>query len=166
LLMEKHGIRPCDVESIVVSLPDDGARTVNNRKMPDINVQHIMAITLLDGELTFKSSHSYERMNDPAVLELKKRITLQTDPELSASKIWFQGIVEVTTRDGAKLKEHVKYVSGNPNKPMTTQEIEKKCKELMTPVLGEDRTNTLVNKILTLERVTNMRQLRMLLSQA
>jgi 2-methylcitrate dehydratase PrpD len=168
LLIKRHGLTFRDVQSIVVHLPDHAARTVNNRNIPDINLQHILAVALLDGDLTFEAAHSFERMNEPAVLKVKEQIKLLEDPELSTAKLKrqgiVQGIVEVTTRDGVKLREHVVSVRGAAENPMTREEVEKKCSELMKPILGEDRAQKLIDKIWSLEQVKNVRQLRPLLS--
>ena len=51
-------------------VPPRGAKTVNNRSMPDINCQDIMAAILLDGRLTFAAAHSYERMSNPQIREV------------------------------------------------------------------------------------------------
>ena len=56
-----------NVGRIVVRLPEDGARIVNDRAMPDVNCQHIIAVALVDGTVSFEDSHSYERMKDPKV---------------------------------------------------------------------------------------------------
>ena len=119
LLIEKYGLTSENVESIVARLPDYGARTVDNRSMPNINLQYILAVTLLDRDLTFKEAHSYDRMKDPAVVEAKERIKLVEDPGLSGAKIMRQGIVEITTRDGARFREHVVSVRGTAENPMT-----------------------------------------------
>jgi len=37
---------------------------VNNRAMPDVNCQHIIALALVEGTVSFEDSHSYERMQD------------------------------------------------------------------------------------------------------
>ena len=125
LLMEKHGVTSECVRRIILRLPDYGACTVDNREMPDINLQHILAVTLLDGDLTFAAAHSYDRMKDPAVLKMKKCIELVEDAELSTAKPIRQGIVEITTADGAKFREHVVKVRGTAENPMTTVEVEK-----------------------------------------
>lgn len=164
-LIGKFGLTFSDVESITARLEDLSAvTTVSDRSMPDINLKYILAVTLLDGGLTFAAAHSYERMNDPAVLALKKRITIVEDPELAASKIRRQGIVEVTTRDGALLKEHVVSVQGTAENPMDVEEVESKCKDLLIPVLGKDRSLELISRIFNLEQLTNVRDLNPLLS--
>ena len=160
-LMKKYGFTSQDVKSIVARLP--AYHTVNDRDMPDVNLQYILAVTLLDGNLTFETAHSFERMHDPDVLEVKRRITLVQDPELAAAQYTRHGIVEVITKDGAQLREHA-VTRGTVENPMTTEETEKKCRELLTPVLGEDRSEALIDKIWNVEQVGNMRELRPLLS--
>jgi len=167
LLREKHGFTAEDVESIVVRLPAGGVsgrNVVHNRDMPDINLQHILAVALLDGDLTFEAAHSYERMKDPAVLEIRKRVKSLEDPGLDISVTARQSIVEVTTKKGASFKEHVIGVRGTAQNPMTVGEIEKKCNELLKPVLGQDRARQLIDTIWNLERVKDVRELRPLLS--
>ncbi|MFC1820167.1 MmgE/PrpD family protein, partial [Thermodesulfobacteriota bacterium] len=164
LLMERHGFKLKDVLDISVRLPSNVSSIVDNRTMPNINIQHIFAVILLDGDLTFEATHSYERMNDPNVIETKKIVTLIPDDELAAAKISRQGIVEVTTKDGARLREHVVSVRGSAENPMTTEEVEKKCLDLLVPVLGEDRSKKLIDAIWNLEQVRNVRELRPLLS--
>jgi 2-methylcitrate dehydratase PrpD len=167
LLMGKYGFTSQDVESIVVRLPGGsggGRRVVNDRDMPDINLQHILAVALLDGDLSFEAAHSYGRMKDPAVLEIKKRIRSIEDPGIDTSKTARQSIVEVTTKKGETFKEHVIGVRGTAQNPMTREEIEKKCHELLKPVLGEDRAQKLIGRSWNLEQVKDVRELRSLLS--
>jgi 2-methylcitrate dehydratase PrpD len=71
VLHRQHGLTAENVERITVRLPEDGARIVNNRSMPDVNCQHMIAMALVDGAVTFASTHSSERMSDPAVLAVK-----------------------------------------------------------------------------------------------
>lgn len=164
LLMEKYRFTHDEVQGVVARLPSNVSQIVDNRTMPNINVQHILAVTLLDGGLTFETSHSYERMMDPRVIEMKKRITLIEDDDLAAAAISRQGIIEVTTKDGAVLIEHVVSVRGSAQNPMTSDEVEKKCRGLFVPVLGAERSRKLIDAVWNLEKVTNVRDLRPLLS--
>src|SRR5262245_14084769 len=59
-LRREHGLTPDNVVRIVVKLPADGARVVDNRAMPDVNCQYIIAVALLDGTVSFAASHSHE----------------------------------------------------------------------------------------------------------
>jgi 2-methylcitrate dehydratase PrpD len=164
-LIRKHRLRSKDIKSVVVRLPGVAARVVNNRTMPDINLQHILSVALIDGELTFESAHSHERMREPAVLESRKRIKLLEDRELDDAKPHPQAIVEISTLDGTQLREHVVHVHGTVGNPMTREDVGIKCKGLLTPVLGEDPSKELIDTIWKLEQVKNMRDLWPLLSE-
>jgi 2-methylcitrate dehydratase PrpD len=167
LLMGKHGFTFRDVRNIVVRLPaasNAGRAVVNDRDMPDINLQYILAVALLDKTVTFEDAHSYKRMKDPTILDIKAIIKAVEDPQLSTSVTARQAIVEVTTKDGAVLREHVVNVRGTGANPMSTEEIEKKSRDLLEPFLGRSRTQKLIDKIWNLERVRNIRELRPLIS--
>ena len=73
-LMQQHGFKADEVEKLVARMPDKELAIVDNRDMPDICVQHLLAVMLLDGIVTFKSAHDFRRMKDPQVLALRKRV--------------------------------------------------------------------------------------------
>jgi 2-methylcitrate dehydratase PrpD len=158
-----RGLTPADVRSMVLRLPAPGVRTVNDRAMPDVNVQYVVAATLIDRTLTFDAAHSLERMKDPAVLALKQRITLVEDVDLTAQKRTREANIEVTKVDGTLLQEHG-ISRGAIENPMSREEVEDKARELMAPILGRDRTQRLIRNIWNLEQVRAMRELRSLLS--
>jgi len=118
---------------------------------------------LLDGRLTFGAAHSFERMKDPRVLELKKKVTLIGDPELTRARPEGQSIVQVTTRDGRRLEKRATTFKGRSENPLTTDEVEEKARELLEPVLGQPRTRQLIDAIDKLETLASMRDLRPLL---
>ena len=66
ILRREHGLTVNNVARIVVKLPADGARIVDNRAMPDVNVQHMMAVALIDGTVSFEASHSLRAHGGPA----------------------------------------------------------------------------------------------------
>lgn len=162
-LMAEHQLRADQIDRITARLPESGAHTVNDREMPDINLQYVFAVTLLDGRLTFEAAHSFERMNDPRVLELRKRITVIGDPELTRARPEGQSIVQVTTRDGRRLEKRVTTFKGRSENPLSTGEVEEKARELLEPVLGQARTRQLMDAIGKLETVASVRDLRPLL---
>jgi 2-methylcitrate dehydratase PrpD len=162
-LMAEHQLRADQIDRITARLPESGAHTVNDREMPDINLQYVFAVTLLDGRLTFEAAHSFERMNDPRVLELRKRVTVIGDPELTRARPEGQSIVQVTTRDGRRLEKRVTTFKGRSENPLTTGEVEEKARELLEPVLGQARTRQLMDAIEKLETVASVRDLRPLL---
>ena len=73
-LIEQERIGADNVDKLVVRVARQGANTVDNRNMPDICLQHMCAVMLLDGTVTFKSAHDQKRMRDRNVLALRRRI--------------------------------------------------------------------------------------------
>ena len=161
-LIAAHGIKAKDVERVVVTIDEQGARTVNQRKMADINVQHLAAMMLVDGEITFKSSHDAARLRDPTVAKLRKRVELAGSAELSRAETT-QAIVEITTKSGERYRYHTKAVRGSATNPMSRDEVAAKCRDLFAPVLGKRRTERLIDTVWALESMRDVRELRPLL---
>lgn len=163
-IINEHNIGANDVDKIVVRLAESGAHTVNDREMPDINLQYIFAIALLDGRVSFEAAHSFERMSDPKVMDLRSRITLIGDPELSRGQPDYQAIVEVATKDGRNLVERVTSFRGRAENPLSTEEVGEKALDLMEPILGQAQSKELIDAINHLEALPSVRELRPLLS--
>jgi 2-methylcitrate dehydratase PrpD len=162
-LRAEHGLTIDNVRHIVLRLPEDGARIVDGRAMPDVNVQHIVALALVDGRITFESSHSYERMKDPRVLAARERIELVADPDLVSVEAPRSGFVEVTLADGSRVSKLVRHAPGTPENPLDTAGVSDKARSLIAPILGGERTAALIDRILALETLVDVRELRPLL---
>jgi 2-methylcitrate dehydratase PrpD len=160
VLVQKYGLTAEKVKAMEVHLPPRGAQIVDNRTMPDINCQYIMAVILLDGRLTFKAAESYERMTEPKVLEVRSRVNLIGDPKFAGQERQRPGLVRVHLTDGTRVEEFVPAVRGTADNPMTRDEVEAKSVDLLADVLGLERTGSLVGKIRELEKVKSMRELR------
>jgi 2-methylcitrate dehydratase PrpD len=163
-LIREPGIKVSDVEKVIVRVAHQGANTVDNRDMPDICMQHMCAVMLIDGTATFVSSHDEKRMRERGVLALRSRIELRGDDALSAAMPSRQGIVEITLRDGRTLVHHTQAVRGTAENPMTRAEVDEKCYDLMTPVIGKARARRLCDAVWKLEKVRDVRVFRPLLS--
>jgi 2-methylcitrate dehydratase PrpD len=162
-LIRAHGIKADDVEKLTVRVAKQGANTTDNRTMPDICMQHMCAVMLLDGIVTFISSHDEKRMKHPKVLALRSRIELIGDEELTRVLPSRQGIVELRLKDGRSLRHHTKAVRGTAQNPMTRAEVDEKAYHLMGPILGKPRARRLCDAVWALEKVSSMRKLRPLL---
>ena len=163
LLMAEHRLRADDVRRIVVDMPDDRLHIVDNRTIPDICLQHLLAVTLADGTLTFASAHDYARMQDPAVLALRRRIDVVPSAELTAAVPARQAIVAIETADGRSLRQRTYAVRGTPDNPMKRTEVETKARDLMVPVIGAERAEKLIGAVASLETLRAVTDLRPLL---
>ena len=162
-LLREHQIKAEDVERILVRVAHQGANTVDNRAMPDICMQHMCAIMVIDGKVTFASSHDEKRMRDRKVLALRSHIELRGDEALSAAMPSRQGIVEVSLRDGRNLRHHTSAVRGTAENPMTRAEVDEKSYDLMAPVLSKAQARKLCDAVWKLGKISDLRVLRPLL---
>jgi 2-methylcitrate dehydratase PrpD len=165
LLLKESPIKPEQVEKVVVRVAHQGANTTDNRSMPDICMQHMCAVMLLDGTVSFRSAHDEKRMRHPKVLEIRKRIELLGDDALTKAMPSRQGIVEVTLRDGRTLRHHTIAVRGTAENPMTRAEVDAKSYDLIAAVAGKARARRLCDAVWNLERLRDVRKLRPLLME-
>jgi len=151
------------VKQVVVRAASSAAYTVNNRDMPDICLQHLVAVMLIDKTVSFRAAHDKARMQDPAILHERAKVQLVPDEELEKLIPVRVAIVEITLNDGTRLTERVEHVRGTPENPMTRAEVVAKARELMTPVLGASTCSSLIERVLALDTVKDVRELRPLL---
>src|SRR5215467_7048191 len=116
-LLKKNGFTADQVTQVVVRVAADEATIVDNREIPDICLQHMIAVMLADKTVSFKSAHDVARMKDPAVLKQRAKVQLVHDPELERFMPKRVGIVEVTLHDGKHFSERVEAVRGTTDKP-------------------------------------------------
>jgi 2-methylcitrate dehydratase PrpD len=162
-LIRENGLKPDEIEKVVVRVAHQGANTVDNRDMPDICMQHMCAVMLVDGTVTFRSSHDEKRMRERRIVAVREKIQLLGDDELSRAMPSRQGIVEIALRDGRRLRHHTRAVRGTPDNAMTRAEVDEKSYDLMAPVIGRARARKLCDAVWNLDRMDDARKLRALL---
>jgi 2-methylcitrate dehydratase PrpD len=160
IILKRRSVDADQVREVVVRM--NPGSVVDNREMPDICIQHMIAVMLIDKNVTFRSAHDKPRMQDPAVLRLRAKVRLSPGVGPAAG----QPLVVVTLADGTRLTEDVTAVLGTVNRPMTRDQVVAKCRDLMTPVLGAAAGAKLIEKALALENVKTLRELRPLLQRA
>jgi 2-methylcitrate dehydratase PrpD len=163
MLRREHGLTAENVDRVVARLPEDGAGIVNNSAMPDVNLQYLMAVALIDGTVSFDASHSYERMKDPQVLAVKRRIELVGDRGLVDAAAPRSANVEVRLRDGRTVSHFTRHAPGTKENPLDTAGVAAKARTLIAPALGDRRCEQIIARINTLETLATIRDLVRLL---
>jgi 2-methylcitrate dehydratase PrpD len=165
-LRKQRAFAAADVKEIVVRLSTSAAPKVDNVASPDLCLQYLAAVLLLDGSVSFRAAHDKARMTEPAVLAARAKVKVVADQELERVLPKRVAIVEVTLADGMRLVERNDTVRGTPENPMSRDEIVAKARDLIVPVLGAETCGKLVDAIFALERVKDIRELRPLLQKA
>jgi len=162
ILMKTHRLDHRAIAAIEIRMAPLEVDTVDDRAMPDISLQHLVSLLLIDGDLTFASSHDDARMHDPAVMAFKRTIALVGDPEVERQRAQ----VTITMSDGRSVSHRATAVHGTPDNPMSRDDVTHKALGLMAPVLGEPAARELIDVLWTIERLDDVRGLRRLLGVA
>ena len=165
-LLKRHRFEADQVKQVVVRVAAAEATIVDNREIPDICLQHLVAVMLVDKTVSFKSAHDQARMQDGAVLRQRAKVQLVHDDELERLMPRREAVVEVTLADGMRVSERVGNVRGTAENPMSREDIIAKARDLMTPVLGAAACQKLIDRVFDLEATKNIRDLRPLLQHA
>jgi 2-methylcitrate dehydratase PrpD len=166
LLMKQHHFTADQVDRVVVRVATREAYIVNNREMPSICLQHMIAVMLVDGTVSFHSAEDKARMQDPAILRQRAKVQLVSDDELERRLPRREATVEVILTDKSRLSQHVDAVRGTAENPMNRDEIMAKSRDLIAPVLGPDTCTRLLDRVLAIDDVKDVRELRTLLQPA
>jgi 2-methylcitrate dehydratase PrpD len=163
-LRKQYDLGPDNVRSILVKLPTDAVGIVGESAMPDVNCQHLVAVALVKGAVSFVDSHDGALMHDPRILEQRAKITVTPDAALMDPAAPRGAIVEVTMMDGRKVDHLTRFPPGTKENPLSTEAVSAKARDLMAPVLGADKTEKLIAQINKLEMIKDIGQLRPLIT--
>jgi 2-methylcitrate dehydratase PrpD len=83
-LIRTHALKAADVEHVEVRVSTTGANTTDNRHIPDICMQHMVACMLLDGIVTFESAHDEARMQTEGAESARNHLDWRSAAESDA----------------------------------------------------------------------------------
>jgi 2-methylcitrate dehydratase PrpD len=108
--------------------------------------------------------------HNPEASALAQKVTMEVDP--TAEEIFnkekglaLPSTVEVKTKDGKLLKEHIKYSKGTPNNPFTAEELRGKFKALASSLFSEKRIEEIIESVKFLEKKDDILNLVELLKE-
>jgi 2-methylcitrate dehydratase PrpD len=151
------------VQRVTVRLAPSVAAVVDNRDIPDICLQHMIAVMLVDKTVSFHAAHDKPRMQDAAILRERAKVDLVRDGELVQFLPVRVAVVEIELADGTRLSERISAVRGTPRNPMSRTEVMEKARDLTAPILGREKSARLIDTVYAIETLTDIRNLQPLL---
>jgi 2-methylcitrate dehydratase PrpD len=164
-IRSKRPFEADQVQRVTVRLAPTVAAVVDNRDIPDICLQHMIAVMLLDKTVSFHAAHDKSRIQDAAALRQRAKVSLVHDEELAKLLPVRVAVVEIELTDGPRLSERVSAVRGTPRNPMSRAEVIEKARDLTAPILGREKSERLIETVYAIETVTDLRSLRPLLQR-
>lgn len=165
-IRSKHSFEAEQVKQVTVHLAPTFAEVVDNKDNPGVCLQHMVAVMLLDKTVSFHAAHDKPRMQDAAVLGQRAKVSLVHDVALNEFLPVRVAVVEIELVDGTRLSERVSAVRGTPRNPMPRAEVIQKARDLIAPVLGQEKSENLIRTVYEIEKLTDIRKLRTLLQRS
>src|SRR6185503_8721992 len=120
------------------------------------SIQYTVAHALVHGSVRL-NAFLPERMNDPEVRALMQKFEVIADPELSKGYPTQRAAqVEIELNDGRKVTHFQPYRKGDPELPLTDDELNDKFLELASPVVGDAKASAFFNEPWTTEKLKNV----------
>jgi 2-methylcitrate dehydratase len=111
------------------------------RETADHSLPYIVAVALLDGNVTLES-YSEEMLSSARVREMMKKIRVEVDSKIESE---WPGIIQIrataTMSDGSSKEVHARDPKGTFRTPMSREDIKVKFQHLVKPILGEATDN-------------------------
>lgn len=157
-IRSRHGIKAADVERVLIETtevvrlhcgwPYRPAETITAQ----MNLPYTAAVTLLEGT-AFVDQYDDDKLRDPAIMDLARRVEVVVDPELNALGPDEMRAVRVTVfaRSGERFVETVRYRSGHHRNPISDQELRAKFRDLAGRVLTREGVATIERVVTGLE---------------
>ena len=166
-IAEKYGVEAEDVSEVLVGTYPIATNTAGKNYMPKtpdeakFSLPYCVAVALIYGKVGLEQFSS-EKLTDPKIRELSKRVKAFVDPKFMNARL---GCAEVKlrTKSGNGYTCRVNVPKGYPKKPLTKSEIEAKFKALASLTLTEERVAEILRRANVLEKVNEIRNLSVLL---
>jgi 2-methylcitrate dehydratase PrpD len=162
-LQRRRKLELRSIERIDVEIQADAVPIVDNRQMPNVCLQHLVGLMLVDGTVSYAAAHDQRRMTDKSVLTARRLVRLIPSLELQKAIPRRQAIVTVRFKSGDVLSERTVAVRGSVDNPMPFDEVKVKALDLLKPIIGRKKGERLIEGLSDIETVRDMRDLRPLL---
>ena len=157
-LMQQHKLQPKDIQKITLATYKAGLDIIDNATpegeyQAKFSLQYTVAHAVVYGSVRL-NAFSAERMSDPAVRDMMKKVVCVADPVFSKGYPGQRAAqVDLDTVDGRKLAHFQPYRKGDPELPLTDDELNAKFMELAEPVLGDAGATRLLEQLWMLDKL-------------
>lgn len=161
-LRAEHGFDPHDIVAIRVG-GYSATKNVTGNYLADtpaaakFSLPFIVASGLVYGSIRL-DAYSPERLTDPTVRQLMKKISVSLDPAIDAVfPAQRAANIAIVLADGTELQRHQPHRVGDPELPLSDQQLSDKFLELTGTVLQKDDSTQLLQALWSLDSRSDTR---------
>ena len=171
---KSNDFQAMDIEEVKIGVLSQGMRLVaepveakrNPKSVVDMqfSMPFAAAVALSYGSASL-NEYAIGIPDRPEVRHIMDRVQCVTDPKLDAqTPKLFPAWAEVRTSNGRTMRSELTYPKGDPENPVTWDEMRTKFNLLSAPVISSQRQKEIISAIDSLEQMDDVRQLASLLS--
>ena len=163
-LRARRGLSAGDVERITIGTYSAALEITGNADPGSVfeckfSTPYCAAVALVDGRVG-EGAFAPGRRGDPAVRSLVERIDMVVDAEAEAAFPRRRGAtVEVETNSGKRLATRCPTRKGDPDNPLSGDEINTKYRELADPILGQAASVRLLAALWAIDGIADLADL-------
>jgi 2-methylcitrate dehydratase PrpD len=164
-LLKENNITPSRIKRITVHTNTIAMLQYNNirpetRTAAQLSLPFCIALAITDETKLFTMKLSDRDLNNEEVLKLARLVEMKVDPSIdSLYPDKWACRVEIWTNDGSKYTQYLLHPKGEPENPMSQQEVESKFKKLVSDVIGERNAARIIDYIRGIENQSNITEL-------
>lgn len=152
--LERQSVQRIEVDTYAVAIEVAGQLEPVSAYQAKFSLPYVLIQALRYGSVRLEA-FSPRRLQDPDTRAAMALVTMRTCPQMSDR---FPGArsarVRITLADGRQLEHFAPCRRGDPEAPLSDQELESKFAELATPVLGKEKADRLRGAIANLESLS------------
>lgn len=157
-LLREQRIAAGDIKRLTLYFPQAGQHCIDGNPLKSHCAQYILPVAAVAGELRVADIFVDQRLSNPAVAALAKRVEIRSDPELDKLfPDFYATIVEIEASDGSIHRRRNDIARGYPENPLSEAELAEKFQRLAGSVAAPDRVAALramLGRVDTLDDVT------------
>lgn len=167
-IVKEHDLKPEDISEVRIKagLRESRHTTTLAKKYPrnaesaDHSAFYANAIAIKERAFG-PDSVKPEKFTDPVVLDLIEKIIVESDSSMPAHG--YQGISEITTKDGHRFQKRVDVPHGFGDDPLTDQELEEKFSEMASKYMNEKHIQKIFDTVWNVEKIDDVSRLTRLM---
>ncbi len=165
-IMREENLQPTDVEKVtlgilkagfpIVAEPEELKRNPRTVVDAQFSMPFGAALAMIYGRASL-DEYVQEKVRSPQIKDIMDRVYCREDPELEKEfpKKW-PASVEIVTKKGDRHSAKIEYPKGDPENPLSWDELIKKFETLVAPIFPSKRVKEIIDRVQSLEKEDNL----------
>ena len=166
-IIKENKIKPNDIEKVtlgileagysIIAFPIDSKRNPQTVYEAQFSMPYGAAVAILFGEATL-DEFTQEKLYSPEIKALMKKVYCVKNPELDKGypKHW-PATAEIKTKDGKVFSTRLEYPKGDPENPLTWDELIEKFNGLASTLYSEARREKMIEQVKNIDNIENLK---------